>query len=216
MTVDLTKGCSTELITECGSLGVLRNQLAYILATAEWETAHTMEPVKEAYWLSEDWRKDNLTYYPWYGRGLVQLTWEENYARADDELGLCRQLTEDPDLALDHDIAVSVIIQGMIEGWFTGKKLEDYITLEKSDFVGARHIINGTDCATEIASLAYEYDTALLDSGYGVDTPGKLPHIELPLHTGYLRKMLEAQAAINYDLTARIEALEAQHNEGDL
>src|SRR5262245_52855014 len=33
--------------------------LAYCLATAKWETAGTMQPVREAFWLSEEWRRQN-------------------------------------------------------------------------------------------------------------------------------------------------------------
>src|SRR5690348_7934054 len=61
--------------------GTRTNDLAYILATAFWESAQTMHPVREAYWLSEDWRRKNLRYYPWYGRGLIQTTWEANYKK---------------------------------------------------------------------------------------------------------------------------------------
>jgi hypothetical protein len=61
---------------------------AYALATACHETAYTMQPVREAFWLSEAWRRTHLRYYPYYGRGYVQLTWEDNYKRADLELGL--------------------------------------------------------------------------------------------------------------------------------
>ena len=35
---------------------------AYALATASHETAHTMQPVREAFWLSENWRRANLRY----------------------------------------------------------------------------------------------------------------------------------------------------------
>jgi hypothetical protein len=45
----------------------LLNQVAYQLATVHWETNRTFEPVREAYWLSEEWRKRNLRYYPFYG-----------------------------------------------------------------------------------------------------------------------------------------------------
>jgi len=55
--------------------------LAYYLATAKWETAGTMQPVREPFWLSENWRRLNLRYYPYYGRGYVQLTWKSNYQR---------------------------------------------------------------------------------------------------------------------------------------
>ncbi len=59
---------------------------AYALATACHETAYTMQPVREAFWLSENWRRTHLRYYPFYGRGYVQLTWKANYERADREL----------------------------------------------------------------------------------------------------------------------------------
>ena len=62
--------------------------VAYGLATAYHETAYTMQPVVEAFWLSESWRERNLRYYPYHGRGYVQLTWKDNYERADNELGL--------------------------------------------------------------------------------------------------------------------------------
>lgn len=169
MAAALKKGHAPVLIQQAATAGLLRNQLAYVLATSDWETAHTHKPVREAYWLSETWRKNNLRYYPWYGRGFVQLTWERNYKRAQKELGLGTMLTDDPDKAMDPQIAADICIKGMSDGWFTGKKLSDYITLRRSDFVNARRIINGTDRAHEIASIAREYDEALLKDGYGVE-----------------------------------------------
>jgi hypothetical protein len=77
--------------------------LAYMLATAFHETAKTMQPVREAFWLSEDWRRKNLRYYPYYGRGYVQLTWKENYERAGVRVGA--NLVASPDLAMRDDIA---------------------------------------------------------------------------------------------------------------
>jgi len=203
VTVDLNQGYSRTLIEEADAIGMLRNQLAYVLATAQWETAHTMQPVKEAYWLSESWRKANLKYYPWYGRGFVQLTWEDNYKRADSELHLDGALVADPDLALEPSIAGMIILIGMTEGWFTGKKLSDYITLQKSDFVNARRIVNGTDQASTIASIASEYDAALLAEGYGVDYPEPAPPpAPAPQPT------LDELIAQNADLNARVTALE--------
>lgn len=163
--IDLNFGDTQLILTKCRARGLLRNQAAYVLATAFWETARTMEPVREAFWLSEDYRKENLRYHPWYGRGYVQLTWETNYERAGRELGC--DLTTDPDEALRPDIAADVIVLGMVEGWFTGKKLADYITLQYSDFKNARRIVNGTDRAQEIADLSADYDAALKVAGYG-------------------------------------------------
>jgi hypothetical protein len=58
-------------------------------------------------------------------------------------------------------IAVRVIFRGMHEGWFTGKKLEDYIIGNECDYVGARKIVNGTDRAETIAGYAEKFQSAL-------------------------------------------------------
>ena len=171
--MDLTLGYTQEIIKEAKSRGLLRNELAYVLATAYWETARTMKPVKEAYWLSEDWRKKNLRYFPWYGRGFVQLTWEPNYKKASEKLGV--DMVANKDLALDPKIAAKVLIVGMKEGWFTGKKLSDYITLQKSHYIQARRIVNGTDKAGEIAELAVNYERDLKTVGYGSNANVILP-----------------------------------------
>jgi len=144
---------------------MLRNQLAYTLATAKHETNKTFLPVKEAYWLSENWRKENLRYYPWYGRGFVQLTWEVNYKKASNKLGV--DLISNPKKAMDPEVSAEILIVGMLEGWFTGKKIGDYVSLSKSDFINARRVINGTDKAELIAKYAVYYDNMLKTIGYG-------------------------------------------------
>lgn len=180
--MNLNLGYTKLIMEEASRRGLLRNELAYVLATAYWETAKTMKPVKEAFWLSEDWRKKNLRYYPWYGRGFVQITWEENYVKAGKKLGL--DLTSNPDKVMEPYISAQILIVGMIEGWFTGKKLSDYITLQKSDFVNARRIVNGVDKAKEIADLAKKYDDQLKALNYGVNDTEKpvekLPEVEAP------------------------------------
>lgn len=166
--MNLDLGDTRLIISEARRQGLLRNQLAYVLATAYWETARTMKPVKEAYWLSEDWRKKNLRYYPWYGRGYIQITWEENYKK----YGI-----SNPDDALKPDVAARVIIDGMKHGKFRGKRLADYITLSRSDYKGARDIVNGDQGKVvdgerideKIAGFAREYDALLKAEGYGTD-----------------------------------------------
>lgn len=211
--LSLDKGHARNIIAVAQSCGVLRNQLAYILATSEWETAHTQEPVKEAYWLSEQWRKDNLRYYPWYGRGFVQLTWEENYANAQTQLGLGTKLTDNPDNALDPDIAAKVLVMGSMEGWFTGKSIPDYITLQQSDYVGARRVINGTDKASEIAAIAKDFEALLLAEGYG-ETPvePETPPASDDLEARYaqLEDRIQRLEDVSEDHEARIGSLEAQ------
>jgi hypothetical protein len=72
----------SAILKACGDAGWSVAWTADALGTAFLETNHTMVPVREAYWVSEAWRKAHLRYYPWYGRGLVQCTWEKNYQRA--------------------------------------------------------------------------------------------------------------------------------------
>lgn len=169
MSVDMNLGETALIVSECQKRGLLRNQAAYVLATAFWETARTMEPVREAFWLSEDWRKKNLRYYPWYGRGFVQITWEANYVRMGNRLNV--DLTSDPDVVMDPAMSAQILVIGMVEGLFTGKKLADYITLQASNYRGARRIVNGTDKAGPIAEIAKEYEDALVRQGYGVEKP---------------------------------------------
>ncbi len=180
MTVDMEAGYTRKIIEYAGARDMLRNQLAYCLATAWWETDKTMMPIREAYWLSESWREANLRYYPWYGRGFVQLTWDYNYQKADDGLKLDGALMANPDLAMEPEYAAPIFYFGMTQGLYTGKKLDDYITLQQSDFINARRIVNGTDQASTIASLASEYDAILLAEGYGVQpaVPDPAPIID--------------------------------------
>jgi hypothetical protein len=166
--MNLNLGDTQLIIAEAKKQGLLRNQLAYVLATAYHETAHTMKPITEmggqAYLKAKK-------YYPYIGRGYVQLTWDYNYKKASKSLGV--DFIKDPSLLLQSKYSVPILITGMREGWFTTKKLNDYITLYKSDFTGARKIINNVDKASLIAGYAKDYDQLLRIAGYGLNSPEK-------------------------------------------
>lgn len=108
---------------------------------------------------------------PWHqvydGRGDVQLTWEANYAKATRELKALGVLAEDqdlertPELAMNPDIAAAILVAGMSQGWFTGRKLSDYFTKNTDNPVGARRIINGSDRAELIAGYYHKFKEAL-------------------------------------------------------
>lgn len=164
MAVDFNKGDTSLIVKECKKDGLSLEQAAYILATAWWETGRTMKPVKEAYWLSEGWRRDNLRYYPWYGRGYVQLTWQDNYKRAGQILG--KNFITNPDIVMKPENSVEILVRGSMDGWFTGKKISDYIRTGKKDYRNARRVINGTDKAETIATLAVEYEGLLKANKY--------------------------------------------------
>ena len=177
------------ILAECKRLGLLRNEAAYVLATAEHETGGTFKPVREAFAKTDAQAKSRLetafkkgqlkwvkTPYwrdGFFGRGFVQLTHEYNYKKAGEKLGL--DLVKNPSLALKPEIAAQILVLGMKEGWFTGKKLSDYITIQKSSFKQARRIVNGMDRAAKIAALAVKHDKALKDAGYGVDEKAPTP-----------------------------------------
>ncbi len=141
---------------ECRSMGIsLNTQIAYVLATTQWETNQTFVPVREAYWLSEEWRKNHFLYYPFYGRGFVQLTWKNNYEKYSSMLSV--DMVSDPDIAMRPNIALFVLVHGFKAGTFTGRKITDYINETKTDFVQARRCINGNDKAYEIADIAKKF-----------------------------------------------------------
>lgn len=152
--------------------GAPLSHAAYMLATAWHETNKTMQPVREAYWLSEGWRKIHLKYYPWYGRGYVQLTWDFNYEKADAACaaaGLIKpgEMLANADLAMRQDCAALIMRKGMDEGWFTGVKLGKVLPLEgvatREQYMNARTIINGHDKADLIEDYAQAFERALRD-----------------------------------------------------
>lgn len=141
--------------------------IAYMLATTWHETAHTLKPIKEygswQYLSKYDTGRlarvlgntpqadgDGQKYA---GRGYVQITGKANYAKFSKILSL--PLVEQPDLALQPDVAAKILVEGSMKGLFTGKKLSDYIkTGSISEYTQARRVINGTDRAQSIAKLA--------------------------------------------------------------
>jgi hypothetical protein len=150
------EGTIAAIKWECRVQGIgLDTQVAYVLATTEWETAQTFKPVREAFWLSEDWRRNNLRYYPFYGRGYVQLTWKNNYEKYSRILGV--DMVSEPDIAMRPNVALFILVHGFKTGIFTGRKIADYIDQGRTDFVGARRCINDRDKAHRIAELAGQY-----------------------------------------------------------
>ena len=95
----------------------------------------------------------------YYGRGYVQLTWFDNMEKASKKLG--HDFLHNPDDVMKKEYAIQILLTGMKEGWFTGKKLSDYIYQSKKDYIIARRIINGTDKAKQIANIAIIFEKAL-------------------------------------------------------
>jgi putative chitinase len=112
---------------------------------------------------------EGKSYYPYYGRGFVQLTWDYNYDKASKALGLIddRDLVKHPEVALDSLISARIMFRGMAEGWFTGKKLGQYFNDDDDDPINARQIINGNDDDELIAGYHRTFLDALNESVHG-------------------------------------------------
>lgn len=177
-------GCEA-IIDGARQAGWSAADLAYGLATAWHETAHTMQPVKEfggpeylrrnydvtgrrpqmATSMGNTTPGDGVRYA---GRGFVQLTWKVNYARAGAKLNL--PLVGNPDLAMELRHAGAIMAWGMAQGWFTGRKLRTFLPASgpatRSQFVAARAIINGSDRAAQIAEFAVDFQEAVMAGGW--------------------------------------------------
>ena len=180
------EGCNA-ILSACASWPL--SHAAYALATSLHETNGTMQPIKELggadYFRRMYDKTGNRPHVAaelgntevgdgaaFAGRGYPQLTGRRNYARADRELGLGGQLLRSPDIAMRPDIAARIMEAGMREGWFTGKKLADYlppgVAGSRSAFAKARRIINGTDRADKIAEHAMDFQEALMAGGWAL------------------------------------------------
>lgn len=157
-------------------------QAAYILATVWHETGTKLLPISEIgkgrtrpygrwfenskgelygwknYSKSEAYLQSECPHL-FYGRGYVQLTWYDNYAKASKKLNV--DFISNPDLALEKFYSIRILIIGMKEGWFTGQALKHYFNQSKKDYIGARRIINWTDRAKTIAEYATTFEKAL-------------------------------------------------------
>jgi hypothetical protein len=143
--------------------GYSAEDTAYVLATIWHETAQWMEPIREGArrygpsYSDASAKRAVASIYgkgvirvnyalpagpykqPYYGRGLVQITWYDNYKKFADLLGI--PLDKNPDLALDWDVSLDICFLGMRDGLFTSKKMGDYAF--PLEYNVARPIVNG-------------------------------------------------------------------------
>lgn len=192
------------IIAACRAERLTDAETAYVLATAYHETAHTMQPVRESLadsdyeaqrrvyrWVHDNQNKTGPANYAYrhsdtgqayYGRGYVQLTWRANYQRQAAKLSL--PLVEQPDLAMQPTVAALILVRGMRDGDFTGKRLADYFGPDRRDFTEARRIVNGIDRAQTIAQYAEGFLAALQADAATAPQPALQPIPEPPAPTG--------------------------------
>ena len=183
----------TAILDEAEKRKTPLSHLAYIFATTYHETAKTMQPIAE-YGKGRGHAYGNKGKHgqPQYGRGFVQLTWDVNYEKADKELGLNGALLKDFNLALDPKIATQIMFSGMEKGWFTGRKLSDYLDGPLPDYGSARRIINGMDKSNLISGYASDFAAALELSKYGQASETPITYGTAPTPSGgWLAAMIE-------------------------
>lgn len=160
--------------------------VAYGLVTSYHETGSRMQPVREGFATTDAQARRICASRAYgkpgrnggqvaYGRGDVQLTWDDNYERADRELNLGGALVANYDKALQADISARIMVEGMTEGWFAKDSTKNPYTLGRmlpdpvaslSQFIPSRRIINGMDKAELIAGYAVKAQQAVLEGGW--------------------------------------------------
>ncbi len=88
------------------------------------------------------------TSHTYWGRGYVQITGRDNYAKMSKRLGMGDTLLHAPERVMEPEMAYQIMSVGMREGLFTGKKLSDFINWKKLNYFDARNIINPADTST--------------------------------------------------------------------
>ena len=135
----------------------LKTEYAYILATIFHECASRWQPVTE---MGSEHYLRSKRYYPFIGRGYVQLTWDFNYRKFGNLLGI--DLEGSPALALEPETAWQILETGMSKGMYTGRKLSDYVNENSTDYAGARKVINGTDQQYLVAGYAEKLECGIV------------------------------------------------------
>lgn len=144
---------------------------AYSLATVKHECAGKWQPI------AEFGKGEGMKYghpvppyqHVYYGRGLTQNTWIGNYEMLTKAWNKAHpdrpvDFVKNPDLLLQMEYSYFSMSYAMRNGTYTGAALKKYIHDDVCDYVNARRIINGTDCAAKIAAYAQRIEWMLTQS----------------------------------------------------
>jgi hypothetical protein len=150
---------SVDAIAEVAAMQKLsRPQLAYVLATAEHESDRFATLEEYASGAAYEGRSDLGNSKPgdgrrFKGRGYVQLTGRNNYRQYAKRSGIHLELLP-PVLMNWPALSAWVLVDGMMRGAYTGRRLDQFVNGGTSDFRNARRVVNGLDRADKIAAQA--------------------------------------------------------------
>ncbi len=104
--------------------------------------------------------------HAYFGRGYVQLTWWSNYATTGAAIGRGLDLLLDPELVKQPAVAYAIMAHGMRtgDGFANGRTFARYFSATRSNYVGARAMVNGSDHAASIATIAVMFEAILVAS----------------------------------------------------
>lgn len=149
------------LIEAAKAQGLTRPQIAYVLATADHESAGFATLEEFASGDKYEGRADLGNNRPgdgprFKGRGYVQLTGRNNYTAYAKRSGI--RLVNLPFVLMNWaSLSVYVIVDGMMRGAYTGRRLDEFVNAGKQDFRNARKVVNGLDKADKIAGQARQW-----------------------------------------------------------
>jgi hypothetical protein len=138
-----------------------------ILATIAIETAHTFMPVREAFWLdaqygyewAEEYRRTTLPssrYWPYYGRGYIQLTWQSNYEYYGWRVGNT-ELVNIPDAAMESSTAAKLLATFFLESGAHSAAVTE-------DWWECRRLVQGGSAGiAEFLTIVAELDAARIN-----------------------------------------------------
>ena len=185
-----------RITTALSRSGLPATQAAYCLATAHHETGRRMQPVREGFAKTDAGAikavtslfnrgiirvnyalPDPITGKSYYGRGLIQITWKDNYLKAQNKFNGV-DFVNNPDMVMEWQYTIPLLIRGMEEGMYrkSAKRpatLKRYIRPEFQNYttylaqcIKARNIVNGDvrKNGQRIAEYSAVYYNALMEA----------------------------------------------------
>lgn len=159
----------------CIKYSITDNRMvAYILATAYWETGQTMMPIEEygkgvGHKYGQKIKQSGQPYvepdFIYYGRGYTQNTWFENYEMLSNQSYAKQQgwdFLNHPELLLEVEPSLWATIHCMWHGLYTGVGLSKYFNDTTEDPINCRKVINGLDQADRIAGFYQDFKATIL------------------------------------------------------
>lgn len=157
--IDAVREHWPRLVEQMTHAGVYEPSVAIgMIGTVAKESASTFRPVREAFFLGEpepaESHRKALRYYPFYGRGFIQNTWENNYRALGPKIAALWKtdpshpdfdLVGNPDKLLDPDFsAAAAVIYFRDTATAQGYSLVDACRANDWDWV-RRLVLGGPD-----------------------------------------------------------------------